>query len=199
MLEFIFSINLSLCSGCLACMVACKQENDLGPGVNEEPGSQGPKWIKPHHYFSPPANEKTDRFVFIPLMCNHCQNAPCVRGCPTGATHFGEKGLVCFDEEKCIGCKYCVEVCPYQIRSFDPIKKVSSKCQLCLPRLREGKKPRCVETCPQGARNFQWIADKEDTEKGEQTEATFSLLGDTGTEPSVVYRVRVHSHGERRG
>jgi Fe-S-cluster-containing dehydrogenase component len=194
--EFILSVNLTLCSGCFACIVACKQENSLRPGADDPPGSQGPNWIKIHKVTGPSGDEKTEQMVFVPLMCNHCKNAPCVQGCPTRATYYDEREIVCFDEKKCIGCKYCVEVCPYQIRSFDTQKKVGSKCQLCLPRLLEGKKPRCVETCPASARSFQWIPDEEVSEKPGESEASFSLLTEAGTDPSVVYRLKLKFRGE---
>jgi Fe-S-cluster-containing dehydrogenase component len=170
--------------------VACKQENSLGPDIDELIGSQGPSWIKIHHVMGSSDGERTDQIIYVPLMCHHCKNAPCVKGCPTKATYYDEKGIVCFDEKKCIGCKYCVEVCPYQIRSFDPQKKVGSKCQLCLPRLEEGKKPRCVETCPAGARSFQWISE-EGIENLGQFEKSFNLLTEFGTNPSVSYRLKL--------
>lgn len=200
MSKFNFSIDLNLCSGCYACTVACKQENGLGPGVQDVPGSQGPTRIKIHHFIvtASSEDEKTEQMAFVPLMCNHCKNAPCVQGCPTRATYYDERGIVCFDERKCIGCKYCVEVCPYQIRSFDTQKKVGSKCQLCLPRLLEGEKPRCVETCPAIALSFQWIPDEEVSEKPVESEVSFSLLSEAGTDPSVVYRLKLKFRGETK-
>jgi Fe-S-cluster-containing dehydrogenase component len=181
--EFAFSIDLNLCSGCYACVVACKQENGLGPDTQDAPGSQGPNWIKLQQVVLTSSDDEEQRFAFIPVMCNHCKNSACVDGCPTGATYYNDDGIVCFDEKKCIGCKFCVMVCPYHIRSFDPKKRVGSKCQLCLPRLAEGDKPRCVETCPAGARTFEWLAEG-------KKEARPKTSGGTETEPRVEYRFK---------
>ena len=170
--------------------MACKQENSLRPDIDDPPGFQGPSWIKINYVTGSTDSEKTNQIVHVPLMCNHCKNAPCVKGCPTRATYYNEKGIVCFDEKKCIGCKYCVEVCPYQIRSFDLKKKVGSKCQLCLPRLSKGKKPRCVETCPAGARSFQWISE-ESGEKPEHLVKSFVLSAEIGTDPSITYHLKL--------
>ena len=194
---FILSTDLSLCTGCFACIVACKQENSLGPDINEPIGSQGPSWIKIHAVTGSSDGEKTDQLIYIPLMCQHCQNAPCVKGCPTKATYYDEKGIVRFDEKKCIGCKYCVEVCPYQIRSFNSNKKVGSKCQLCVSRLEDGKKPRCVETCPANARSFRWTSEEGIETLGE-FEKIFSLLTESGTNPSAKYCLTIKFQGEMK-
>lgn len=192
---FVFSIDLNLCSGCYACVVACKQENNLAPDVNDVPGSQGPNWIKLQNVVLVSGDEKENRVIFVPLMCNHCKNSACVDGCPTGATYRNDKGIVCFDEEKCVGCKFCVMACPYQIRSFDLKKKVASKCQLCLPRLSEGNKPRCVETCPAGARTFEWASGEKGAEKTKPSKTMTRLPGKREAEPSVDYRFRRKKKG----
>jgi len=112
----------------------------------------------------------------VPVLCNHCDNPPCVRVCPTGATFVQPNGIVAMDEHRCIGCRYCMSACPYGSRSFNYVdprpflratnadyptraKGVVEKCTFCEERLASGKRPACVEACPVQAMTFGDIRD----------------------------------------
>src|SRR3990172_8775953 len=100
-------IDLKRCNGCHACTVACKAENATPPGVF---------WgrVLEHETGKYPTPKRT----FLPVLCNHCENAPCVKVCPTGASSQREDGLVLVDYQKCIGCRACMTACPYQARYY---------------------------------------------------------------------------------
>jgi Fe-S-cluster-containing dehydrogenase component len=155
------------CIGCARCVVACKTEND----VPEEPHYFN-TWIERYVVredgevevdspnggidgFGPIANPAgIRRTFFVPKLCNHCDNPPCVQVCPVGATFITEDGVILVDEEYCIGCRYCVQACPYGARYMHPEKHVAGKCTFCYHRLVKGNVPACVEVCPTGARIF---------------------------------------------
>jgi Fe-S-cluster-containing dehydrogenase component len=91
---------------------------------------------------------------FVPKMCNHCAKSPCTQVCPVGATFETDEGIVLVDENYCIGCRYCVQACPYGCRYIHPDKGTVDKCTLCFHRLKKGLKPACFEICPTKARIF---------------------------------------------
>jgi len=91
---------------------------------------------------------------FVPKLCNHCANAPCVQVCPVGATFTTRDGVVLVDEKYCVGCSYCIQACPYGARYLHPEKKVADKCSFCYHRITKGLLPACVEVCPTQARVF---------------------------------------------
>ena len=108
-------IDLQRCTGCGGCIVACKNENNLPEGI-----SWSDKIAETVGTFP------DVRYTYIPTLCNHCENAPCVSGCPTQAMHYDENETVMHDPEKCIGCRYCMAHCPYGVISFnweDPHKE----------------------------------------------------------------------------
>jgi len=94
------------------------------------------------------------RTFFVPKLCNHCANPPCVQVCPVGATFITPDGVVLVDDQYCIGCRYCIQACPYGARYMHPEKHVAGKCTFCYHRLVKGLVPACVEVCPTGARVF---------------------------------------------
>ncbi|MCK5447932.1 MAG: 4Fe-4S dicluster domain-containing protein [Gemmatimonadota bacterium] len=160
-------VDAGKCIGCGRCVQACKTENDVplephyfntwveryiiqtdGEVVVDSPngGMEG---------FSPALSEgEIQRTFFVPKLCNHCENPPCVQVCPVGATFTTEDGAVLIDDEYCIGCRYCIQACPYGARWFHPEKHVAAKCMFCYHRLVKGLVPACVEVCPTGARVF---------------------------------------------
>ena len=108
-------IDLSRCIGCRSCMVACKMHNSVPPGIwwhrVETVGS------KQHQV---PVGKYPDVSAsFLPVLCNHCENAPCIKVCPVGATWRDDDGIVQVDTERCIGCRYCMTACPYGARQFN--------------------------------------------------------------------------------
>ncbi|MEM1860638.1 MAG: 4Fe-4S dicluster domain-containing protein [Acidilobaceae archaeon] len=138
--RFAMYIDVSKCYGCYACMVACAAENNVPVGVFRT-------WIERHV-------RSDGTIIFVPKQCNHCDNPPCVKPCPTGATYVNEDGLVLVDDNKCIGCGACVTACPYGARYKNPVKGVVDKCTFCDHRIYDGLLPACVEACPTGARVF---------------------------------------------
>ncbi|MBF0542112.1 MAG: 4Fe-4S dicluster domain-containing protein [Nitrospirae bacterium] len=136
-------IDLEKCIGCHSCSISCKTQFDVPLGVFRS-------WVKIIERGSYPAVKR----IFIPVLCNHCDDPPCVKGCPTGATYQRADGIVVVNPDDCIGCKYCIQNCPYNARFLHPITKTASKCDFCLHRIKQGITPSCVNTCIGQARTF---------------------------------------------
>ncbi len=114
-------IDLDKCTGCQACVVACKQENNV-PFSNPDQAEKGRtiSWLKVLSIY---VGEYPDmRMRNLPLLCMHCQNPPCVKVCPVEATFLGEEGIVGQIYNRCIGCRYCMNACPYSIKFFNWFK-----------------------------------------------------------------------------
>lgn len=134
------------CIGCTACMEACRETNNVPEGVSRleilrsEPDGEFPNV----------------KYEFFRQSCQHCSNAPCVQVCPTGASFIDKStGIVDVHSDLCIGCQYCIAVCPYRVRFIHPVKKSADKCNFCRDtNLAAGKQPACVEICPTQALTF---------------------------------------------
>lgn len=141
--------DLNKCVGCLACVVACKSENQVPIGkfwntvvrVGPTPKYEG-------------ATLPDMEMYFLPLGCQHCADAPCVEVCPTGASFKNENGVVEIDGEKCIGCELCVGACPYGVRYLNAEIGTVQKCTLCSQKTDRGELPQCVAQCCGRARFF---------------------------------------------
>jgi len=131
-------IDPSLCIGCQACEVACKQANNL---------PVGPKFMRVITVGPLKRGEKLE-MSFVPMACMHCADAPCISACPEGAITRRADGIVLINESSCIGCKYCMEFCPFGALQFNDTKGVVEKCTLCVERLDKGLKPMCELHCP---------------------------------------------------
>lgn len=131
-----FMIDLSLCTGCATCQVACKDLHDSPIRVNFRRVStyETGTFPKPGVYH-------------FSIACNHCEKPACVANCPTEAMHFGDDGTVQHDDDLCIGCKTCVESCPYGAPQFDASLNIVQKCDSCAARREEGQNPVCVDAC----------------------------------------------------
>ena len=132
-----FVINNKTCIGCHACSVACKSENEVPLGVNRT-------WVK---YVEKGEFPNTTR-NFQVSRCNHCANPPCVRICPVTAMYQRDNGIVEFDPKVCIGCKACMQACPYDAIYIDPETHSAAKCHYCSHRTELGLEPACVVVCP---------------------------------------------------
>jgi len=192
-------IDLGRCVGCQACSLGCKAVNGTPPGV---------WWCKV--FLGEIGKFPTSRRIMMPLQCMHCQDAPCLDVCPTGATYKRADGIVAVDYDKCMGCRYCETACPYGARTFlEAVKPYSAefgftpfeqlvypkhqagveeKCNFCMERLAKGEQPKCVETCIAYARTFGDLDDPTSeisriivARKGHQ------LLPELGTNPSIYY------------
>jgi tetrathionate reductase subunit B len=160
-------IDISKCIGCGRCAAACKIENDV-PDDEDHFNTWVERYVihtdgevtvdSPNggiDGFPPTEGEGgMRRAFFVPKLCNHCEDAPCVQVCPVGATFSTEDGVVLVDEDYCIGCSYCIQACPYGARWLHPEKRVAAKCTWCYHRLEKGLLPACVEVCPTQARIF---------------------------------------------
>ncbi|MEG0990591.1 MAG: 4Fe-4S dicluster domain-containing protein [Gordonibacter sp.] len=170
-------LDLSLCIGCNACVVACKQENAV-------PLTKFNTWIESWDVTSDEGTRRANQ----PKLCNHCADTPCVKVCPTGASYRTEEGVVLVDPERCIGCKYCLAACPYQARWVDDSSGEVGKCTLCYHRTSHGLLPACVSTCVTRARYFGDLNDPEsDIAKKIAEVGDEALYADLGLDPSVRY------------
>ena len=198
-------IDLRRCVGCHTCANACKMSNDVPMGMlwnrvltencDVIDGAEG----------TYPNLKRT----YLPIACQHCDNAACQRVCPVGATYKDDKGRIEVDYDKCIGCRMCMAACPYNARVFnwsepdyDPDFKygdkdvvqrprgVAEKCTLCKERTDRGEQPMCVACCPARARVFGDLDDPtSEASKLVAESGAVQLLPEKGTEPKVHYLV----------
>ena len=170
------------CIGCDACYVACKTDWDV-PALKEAYRTKVWEVEGEDQYGKPTIG-------FLPTLCNHCDNAPCVDVCPTGASfQRDEDGIVLVEPDMCIGCKACQIACPYDARYYDEEAQTVDKCTFCLPRITEGLDPACVTTCVGESRNFGDISDPNSNVSKLLRDATSvtRLKEDEGTLPNVYY------------
>lgn len=177
-------IDLRRCIGCHACSVACKAEFDVPLGKTRS-------WVE---YIEKGRYPNVSR-SFLPRLCNHCSEPACVPVCPTGATWKREEdGIVVVDPDLCIGCKYCIQACPYDARFLNPVTGVADKCDFCLHRVSQGLAPACVETCIGRARIFGDLNDPDsEIVRMIATNPVSVLRPEKGTEPNVYYIAADHA------
>lgn len=195
-------IDLKLCIGCQACSLACKQEYGTPRGV----------------YWTKTLIEEVGTYpnvtrVYTPQICNHCEEAPCEKACPTGASYTDiEHGVVLVDYDKCVGCRACYVACPYQNRHYlkkgvlkgyypekglTPFEKqcyeqfqegTVTKCVGCIERVMEGVDPACVVGCPTSARKWGDLSDpNSEIRKLIRSRNAVQPMPEKGTEPKVYY------------
>jgi tetrathionate reductase subunit B len=159
------TIDISKCIGCGNCVRACAAENGVPKGYYrtwvERYNVNGadlehPEVDSPDGAFNgfPILNKPATKGFFVPKLCNHCKDSPCVQACPVGATFDSPDGVVLVDEKYCLGCRYCVQACPYGCRYIHPTKHTVDKCSLCYHRITKGLTTACCEACPTGARQL---------------------------------------------
>ena len=140
-------VRIERCMGChsceLACAVAHSESKDLLSLVQSD---ERPGYRLSVEAYGPQA---------IPINCNHCEEAACLMVCPTGAIHrAGDRGPVLYDKERCIGCRMCIQACPFGVITASPDGKRVLKCDLCVERLAQHQEPACVVACPTQALVF---------------------------------------------
>ncbi|ATW23644.1 4Fe-4S dicluster domain-containing protein [Candidatus Formimonas warabiya] len=171
-------MDLRKCVGCYACTIACQNEHNLPFTV---------RWNKIMK-MGPVGNYPNLTSYSVPVPCMHCQDAPCANGCPTGASMVRKDGVVLVDRDKCVGCKFCLVLCPYGVRHYNEEKGIVEKCTFCMERLEEGRVTRCVETCQLKAR-YCGDLDDPDSEIVQlmRKHNAKPLYEELGTKPSVYY------------
>jgi len=192
--EWAMVVDLRRCIGCQACFAACKSENGVPLGIQYT-------WVETHEEGKYP----NIKLTFLPRLCNHCDNPPCTPVCPVYATYKREDGIVVQDMNRCIGCRYCMAACPYEVRSFlweepsgawpeawkgkaEEKHGFVVKCHACYHRIEKGLKPACVDTCVGGARIFGDLQDPEsEVRRIVDTIPTQTLKPYLGTKPMVFY------------
>jgi len=190
-------IDAARCAdGCTACVAACQVEN----GWRDSGRPTDAQWIRKLTVKNP----SNGASFSLPMLCQHCADAPCVDVCPTGASFKRVDGIVLVDKHTCIGCRYCMMACPYKARSFihEPVedqkphaprgKGTVESCTLCVHRVDAGREPACVEACNDTAGGAMLIGDLNDphSEIAKRVAAyrTTRVRADLGTEPGVYYR-----------
>jgi molybdopterin-containing oxidoreductase family iron-sulfur binding subunit len=221
-------IDQNRCVGCWTCAVGCKEINNEPLGfwwnrvLTASPGETNGQAATTT---ADPASESIDvphgtfpdvEMAYLPVACQHCEKAPCVKVCPVGATFRREDGVVLVDLDRCIGCRYCIAACPYGVRVFNwgdrayepdftvgygndyrtdgrlvftPDRPVGvvEKCTLCVERIDQGEQPFCVEVCPTGARVFGDLNDRSSKVSELVEDGALQLLPDLGTNTLVFY------------
>ncbi len=212
--QFAYALNLSICIGCRKCAEACHEENNHDRATNNsyirvlemQQGSLDLEHGNADYDHPVPAKGK----YYMPVQCQQCENAPCVKVCPVEATWQEEDGIVVVDYNWCIGCRYCEAACPYHARRFNWTKPVVppdevnpnqgllsnrirpqgvvEKCTFCLHRTREGRLPACLEACPTGSRVFGNVLDPESEIRWVlDNKRVFVLKEELGTKPRFFY------------
>jgi tetrathionate reductase subunit B len=177
-------IDVRRCVGCHSCTVACKAEFDVPLGMNRT-------WVEYVEKGSYPDAGRT----FLPRLCNHCSVPQCVAVCPTGATYKRwQDGIVVVDSGVCIGCKYCIQACPYDARFLNPVTNFADKCDFCIHRVQKGLVPSCVNSCVGGARIFGDLSDPDSEISRLIARNRVTVLRSAmGTFPNVYYIDADHS------
>ena len=178
MARYAMAIDTKRCVGCSDCVVACQTENNVPVGYCRD-------WIVEEMHGQYPQLDLEIRSE----RCNHCEDSPCVRCCPTSASHYAEGGIVLVEADECIVCKACIASCPYDARYVHPEGHVD-KCTFCIHRVKEGKDPACVSVCPTYAFIFGDLEDaNSEISKTLRTRKHKTLIPEAGTKPQIYYLV----------
>jgi molybdopterin-containing oxidoreductase family iron-sulfur binding subunit len=209
-----YAFNVTRCKGYMDCVAACVKENNLDRRTKTQyirifeldPGKLDPTSGDGKYFHEVPVQDK----FYMGVQCFHCENAPCIRACPTKATWREPDGIVVVDYDWCIGCRYCLAACPYWGRRFNwgnPVvpkeeintkqhylgnrmrwKGVMEKCTFCIQRTRQGKLPACADACPTGSRVFGNLLDPDSEIRFVlQNKKVFRFKEDLNTDPKFWY------------
>lgn len=178
-MRYAMVIDTLKCVGCSDCVVACQTENNVPIGYCRDWVTESVGGVYP--------------LVDIELRserCNHCTDSPCVRCCPTGASHYEEGGIVVVTHDECIGCGACIESCPYDARFTHPDGYVD-KCTFCIHRVKKGKLPACVSVCPTKCMYFGDLDDESSDVAQLLKKRKYKVLApEAGTTPNVFYLIK---------
>jgi Fe-S-cluster-containing dehydrogenase component len=190
--DFGWFVDTRKCFGCHACEVSCKSENDVPLG----------NYIRQTFYQDSGEYPKVAR-LFLPMSCQHCEDAPCIKACPCGALHKKSGGTVAVNYETCCGHGTCVDVCPYGAIYMDPVAKQAVKCHNCYHRAEHGLEPACVPTCPSEALKFGDLNDPKSSvsvamKKAESEAGLVQLRTEKETKPKMWFTGRAPAEIEPR-
>ncbi len=183
----VFAIDLSMCNGCYCCQIACKDEhvgNDWAPYAKPQPDT-GQFWIGLDEQVHGQVPKVT--VSYIPHLCQHCDDAPCIKQCEVGAIQKRDDGIVMIEPDKCTGCQLCMSTCPYNAIFFNEDLNIAQKCTGC-SHLRDSDPddwsvPRCVDQCPTEALRF-----GEEEEFADFIKEAEQIKPQAGTKPRVYYK-----------
>ena len=177
-MRYAMAIDTKKCVGCSDCVVACQTENNVPIGYCRD-------WVVEVTAGKYPNLETELRSE----RCNHCDNSPCVRCCPTGASHYEAGGIVTVNHYECIGCNACIESCPYDARYSHPEGYVD-KCTFCIHRVEKGQNPACVSVCPTNCMYFGDLDDPDSEVSQIMKNRKWKVLApEAGTNPNVYYLI----------
>jgi Fe-S-cluster-containing dehydrogenase component len=187
--QFGMVMDLNRCTGCNACIIACKQENDLPPKLDAVPGSVGFSFIRVE-CIGPQGEYPELSMYYRPIPCMHCTHPPCIEVCPTEAISKRDDGIVLIDPDACTACEACLDECPYNVICMDSAQAVARKCTFCVDRIDRGQPPACVAACNAGAMMFGNLTDpNDDIARVINTghDDCFILKPEMETRPAVYY------------
>lgn len=212
---FGYALNLSKCRGYRECVEGCIRENNQGRDSQVQyirvlEMDDGDSNLEHSEHYYDPATVPMKGKYYLPVQCQQCDNAPCVKACPVEATWMDKDGIVVIDYNWCIGCRMCMSACPYWARHFNwtepqiatedinpntnylgnrpRMKGVVEKCHFCTQRTRKGRQPACMEACPTGARVFGNLLDPDSEIRWIlENKTVFRLKEELGTEPKFWY------------
>lgn len=168
-------VDLRRCIGCHACSIACKIENEVPLG----------NFRNRVRYLEQP---NVETLSFLPLLCMHCQDAPCMKACPTQAPTRLDDGRVVIDQDKCCGMKACISACPYGAIYIDAKSGQADKCDLCAHRTSLDLEPACVASCPTDTLRYGDLGDPNDPVAKYAVEHNAKpFKEDAQTQPSILY------------
>jgi tetrathionate reductase subunit B len=190
-------VDTTLCTAdCNACVDACQEENGLAAPTRPTDA----QWIRKVELTDP----YSGRSQFLPMMCQHCAEPPCVDVCPTAASFKRADGIVLVDRHRCIGCRYCMMACPYKARSFVHENLTGQKpdvprgkgtvegCTLCVQRVDRNQPPACVEACRSSGRGAMTFGDlndpKSEIARRIRARASVQVRADLRLDPGVRYQ-----------
>lgn len=172
----VIAVDADRCLACKQCVIECALAHTNARDLAEALAAG--EALQPRVHV-----EQAGRFG-MPLQCRHCEDAPCLAVCPTQAiTRVGDMGPVLLDQDRCIGCKFCMLVCPFGVIDISRTGKAMIKCDLCIERTEAGEEPACVAACPTGALKFTELTEELKRRRSQAAETIRLTQANSGSKP----------------